>query len=126
MTRFRGKNTLFETILMRLPRLMLNQYDLEENCITENRSTKITSAGEIIWRVSPNPTSGNLQISLPVSTDARTLDMYDQWGEKIKSQKLGTESAFYWNLSDLINGIYYLKLTGGKEVYSVQRIVIQH
>ncbi|MCY7327761.1 MAG: T9SS type A sorting domain-containing protein, partial [Saprospiraceae bacterium] len=61
-----------------------------------------------------------------VSTDARTLDMYDQWGKKIKSQKLGTESAFYWNLSDLINGIYYLKLTGGKEVYSVQRIVIQH
>lgn len=39
---------------------------------------------------------------------------------------MGTELAFSWDLSDLINGVYYLKLTGGKEVYSVQRVVIQH
>lgn len=109
-----------------LARLMLNQYDLEENCITENRNAQITSIGAINWRVSPNPTGGNLQISLPVSTNARTLDLYDQWGKKIKSQKLGTESAFSWDLSGLINGIYCLKLTGGKELYSVQRIVVQH
>ena len=110
-----------------LARLMLEQTNpAEEGCTVGVRSAQATGTERMGWKISPNPTSGSIQISLPKSTEIRFLDLYDQWGHKIRTQKIGAESAFSWNLGDLPNGMYYMKLIGGQEAYFVQKIVIQH
>lgn len=97
---------------------------MDENCTVENRNAQVTALEN--WKVSPNPTNGNLQISLPASTETRTLEMYDQWGKKMRSYQVGKEGAFFENIGDLATGIYYLKIVGSEKNYSVQKVFLQH
>ena len=75
----------------------------------------------------PNPSNGNFQLeinSLHLSKSYK-LEIYDSEGNKsftisdLKPQSLNTI-----NISNLSKGIYFVKLTGGAEIY-VRRIIVQ-
>ena len=108
-----------------LARLMLGQTDaLDEDCTSENRNTKVVGVED--WKLSPNPTAGNLQIILPANMEATALNLYNTQGQKLGTYKIDKESTLLWNIGDLANGIYYLKICGTKKSYSVQKILLQH
>ena len=110
-----------------LARLMLGlSIPQEEGCIIEDRDVQVLGRNQGDWKISPNPTTGYLQISLSKNADIRTLVLYDQWGHITRSRQVGNELVFHWNLGDLTNGVYFLKIIGGKETYTVQKIIIQH
>ena len=74
--------------------------------------------------VTPNPSNGNISVSLPISSDFRLLNVVDNTGRLILSRNVSGLKNQNLNLSDLAKGVYFLRLLGEKDVHT-QRIIIE-
>lgn len=98
------------------------------------RAVLVTSVGEITetpWMtVYPNPTAGPLQVKFGKKPQNALLTLTDTQGKTFHKVKLGSDNAaVYWDGRDPVGmpvspGTYYLKLTSGKEVLSIVKIMI--
>lgn len=96
-------------------------------CTINYRSGSLSGAGRPEhWQVSPNPTTGMLQISLPLTLPSGMLELYDPFGKKVAERRIELESDLTWDLAALSNGLYYLRLTGSSQIFPVQKILLQH
>jgi len=74
------------------------------------------------FRVFPNPTTGNVTISIDNSLQAfTTIDIINEWGENIyNSNKFRPVISF----SDKPNGIYYVRITVGTRII-IKPVIVQ-
>jgi hypothetical protein len=77
-----------------------------------------------VVNVTPNPSTGNISVSLPLSSDFRLLSIVDNTGRLIISENVFGLKIQELNLSDLAKGIYFLHLFGENDVQT-KRIIIE-
>ncbi len=72
----------------------------------------------ISFNLSPNPTTGEVVVN---STDLiHSISIEDVMG---KTVKLVTENTTKFSISDLPNGVYFVKVTGNAANYSIKKII---
>lgn len=67
-------------------------------------------------KVFPNPASEFIQLSLDATPGPKTAGLYDISGKLIRSWKLSNEKLVKLDVSDLITGLYLLRLEDGTNV----------
>ena len=72
----------------------------------------------------PNPVQSRLSIDFQVSKDGVIFELYSISGQKLKSISLGIGTKHEVDLSDLKNGMYFIKITDGQNSYT--RKVVKH
>ncbi|MEM1218662.1 MAG: T9SS type A sorting domain-containing protein [Bacteroidota bacterium] len=90
---------------------LFTQY-AEINNITSTKET----AGAIKFDLFPNPSAGNLRISLPEELGAETLQIFDWNGRLIHRQSIN-QSELSLNFPNLANGMYAVQIQGQEGNY---------
>lgn len=75
--------------------------------------------------VYPNPANTSLFVKLGSVSDKATVEVYNAIGQVVISAKEINDASAELNVSNLVKGVYILKVTNGKEV-SNTKIVIEH
>lgn len=82
-------------------------------------------ADNSLLSVSPNPTSGWLQISLPTGTNLEYVRVMDLAGKTVRNLKLGAAASnTQIDLSGLSKGIYTLQARAEGQVF-VKKVIVQ-
>ena len=101
-----------------------------------NGCTKVTSADVVGTKdikgvskldVSPNPTNGVFRIALTLTAPQDvTIDIVNPQGQLLKSitQKAAYDETFNFDLSNQAAGIYFAKITIGKETTTVTKVFV--
>lgn len=79
-------------------------------------------AGEM-FAVYPNPATDRVQVQVKSVDGAEVLNIYNNLGEKVRSQSLAGQSPYMFDLAGFKNGIYYLELTG-KTFSQTKKLVV--
>jgi hypothetical protein len=74
--------------------------------------------------VFPNPASGYVSVSMPMTQAATVIELYDAVGRKLHSQRI-TASATDINTAHFPDGTYLLRVLRGDEQL-VQKVIIKH
>lgn len=69
----------------------------------------------------PNPSAGKVNVSVPASVKEYTAEIYSATGEKLTGLLAGKDGSM--DLSGLPNGIYFLRITSGKDIIT-RKIVL--
>ncbi|MEN8116986.1 MAG: T9SS type A sorting domain-containing protein [Bacteroidota bacterium] len=69
---------------------------------------------DINLRVYPNPFSQHLYIHSTKESDKMHVQIFNSLGEKVFDQKIYQTNSYQLNLSELTDGIYYLKIISEK------------
>ena len=94
--------------------------------VTSNTVGISTPSLEQRIRIFPTPTSGKLTINFGTMVDHANLTVINILGKQVMTAELnGTDDLFNINLSNLQDGIYFLKVTADKQSIT-KRIVIKH
>lgn len=81
-------------------------YEIKYDC----NSTGINIIkNEIIWNIYPNPATDNVFVKFQNPPNKEILEIYNTYGNLIKSKKINS-STMNINISDLPNGVYYLRM----------------
>ena len=78
---------------------------------------------KILPIISPNPTSGNLNISLPKNFSLNKIEIFDLFGKSVFT-------SYQTNIEQIIinpkleNGLYFVKFTGENNHFFLKRIFI--
>ncbi len=84
------------------------QHPVSINYVSENESLG-----------SPNPTKNFLSVNYPIEAKVISTEFYDIYGKKIPQVKfVKTDEGMQTNLSNLVNGIYILKIVTEKQIYT--------
>ncbi len=70
----------------------------------------------------PNPTNGQIIISLDENVSATEAVIYNTMGQTVKTQSVN-DSQFEMNLNSLQSGIYFVAIRNGNKVLGIQKIV---
>ena len=100
-------NRVKREIVMSVPKAMTRQ----QNFASENKSFSDMISDHSI-KIYPNPTEGNLRISIPglKDTDVCFLDVYTIQGMRILTENVTTDNTDI-NISNQSAGVYLLKIT---------------
>jgi hypothetical protein len=80
------------------------------------------SATEVSVQLQPNPTKGNVQVTLPADYQLANLSIYNMVGEKLKSIN-STATQLNLSVSELKAGVYLIVMTDRTGVQTVKRLV---
>lgn len=98
--------------------LFLNPIDT-----TENDTTGIIYHEDSSIKVYPNPTTGYLNIQSELNLENCIYEIYDQLGKRIMFSELSGVSDSRINVSNLVSGIYILKVKRGETVIIKQKFL---
>ena len=70
----------------------------------------------------PNPTNGQIVITLDENVNATEAFVYNMMGQTVKTQSVN-DSQFEMNLNSLQSGIYFVAIRNGNKVLGIQKIV---
>ena len=84
-----------------------------------NLVTDIKSSDEQIFSVYPNPANDNITIDSKV--EIKSIEVYSNQGQLVKRKDCSSFTESF-DLSDLSNGIYFLKLKTEKQTFT-QKII---
>ena len=73
---------------------------------------------ELDWNISPNPTTENITINLPIETVLVSLSLFNSVGTKISDLPLPAGDQITVPVRDLQNGLYYINFQSSKETRS--------
>ena len=73
---------------------------------------------ELDWKISPNPTTENITITLPENIDLISLNLFNSVGTKISDLPLPAGEKITIPVSDLQNGLYYINFQSENETRS--------
>ncbi|WP_299215476.1 DUF1028 domain-containing protein [uncultured Dokdonia sp.] len=75
-------------------------------------------------RIFPNPVSNQFQVVLPPSTFISTLEVFDVSGKRVylQTQFTGLDSGELIDSSSFKKGVYFVRITGKKEIHTVKII----
>lgn len=93
-------------------------------CEAALNANQILPNPEII--VSPNPAKDFLSIRLPKNDNPFSFILFNSLGQKIITGKECSPIETNVNVESVLSGIYYLEITTGNNVTSVQKIIITH
>lgn len=82
-----------------------------------------TLANEASIFVFPNPASDVLTVSLPVSNHPAQLTIFNNIGQAVLSQQICDNQTII-NISELVDGVYFVKMEDGTKYYT-QKIIVQ-
>lgn len=85
-------------------------------------SSDVTIKENTLFTVYPNPTRGELTVTLPEGT--YNLQLTDVTGKLVADFGSNTQSTQTLNVSHLENGMYFLKIYN-QETHHIQRVVVQ-
>lgn len=74
-------------------------------------------SAEKVFSVFPNPSGDYLKISVSPFQNNLTLSLFNSLGEQLVNTKINS-SDFLLDISDYGNGLYFLKINNGREIYS--------
>lgn len=80
------------------------------------------STTEITFQLQPNPTNGNVQVTLPKSYQLANLSIYNMVGEKVKSIN-STATRLDISVSELKAGVFLIVTTDINGIQSIKRLV---
>jgi hypothetical protein len=86
--------------------------------VTENQSPEFSFY--------PNPAAENMFIQLKNSTSEMNIEVIDLLGKTVKSQVISASQQISVNVSDLNAGVYFVRLSDKKKVYSTKKLVVRH
>ena len=72
----------------------------------------------------PNPSSGNINISVPAAVKEYTAEIYTALGEKVSTSSFAGNKESVVDLNTLPNGIYFLRITS-KEGTITRKLVVR-
>ncbi|MBI3510717.1 MAG: T9SS type A sorting domain-containing protein [Bacteroidetes bacterium] len=85
-----------------------------------------TNAGEMSVNIFPDPANENIQISISLSSVSDVhIEIFDVLGEKVDAIDLGNAGSANYNSSALVDGIYFFRISSGKEVIT-KRLIVSH
>ena len=70
----------------------------------------------------PNPTNGQIIITLDENANATEAVVYNTMGQTVKTQSVN-DSQFEMNLNSQQSGIYFVAIRNGNKVLGIQKIV---
>lgn len=100
-----------------------DKIQIDIDCANGGISTAIANLNEYELTIAPIPASNKLYITLNNKKRIKTIDLYNTLGQKLINKKF-TGSAL--EVSELQNGIYYLKLTLNNDVQITKCVIVQH
>lgn len=77
--------------------------------------TSIATNSSLQAKLYPNPTSGKINIELDEKIKSGRLFLFDLVGNRVKEMEF-SGNYIYTDISELSNGIYTFKITGGKQL----------
>ncbi len=77
-----------------------------------------------IITIYPNPTAGEIHISLPDSADNYQVEIINALGQLIKSDKITNTINFMLDISNQPAGIYFVKIKSGSQTQVKQIIKV--
>jgi len=81
---------------------------------------------EFDFTIAPNPTSGEVRLSIEGDEQLTKIVLFDMLGKQVKSFKNVNDQTFVFDVSDLTPGIYGIRAEVGKKGYLSSKIVVQH
>jgi hypothetical protein len=79
---------------------------------------------EDLFKISPNPSSGNVTISISNYSGLLQFDLFDCNGRKVWSQETNFTNEYNTQFSNVSTGIYFLKITGNG-ILNTSKILIK-
>ncbi len=95
-----------------------------EYTVTVSFTSGINQTAEILTDVFPNPTSSELKIQSPYQFEK--VDIFDISGRIVKTVKLSNTESHTISISDLMNGIYFLRFTTAGNGAVFQKKVVKN
>jgi hypothetical protein len=86
----------------------------------------LEESGSIITEIYPNPSHGIFTLTMSSWPEKMQIHLMDASGQIIKTFKPGSKlngSAYAFNMSDLPNGVYFLKLVDSGYL-EIKKVVI--
>ena len=100
---------------------------LNDSLEKENHDIEITPMAEAnyFFKIYPNPTTGTFTLELSDGIDASfiNIEIYTMQGNKVLSHQLKGERKHIFSLSEMIEGMYFLRVTNGN--YSGSRKIVK-
>lgn len=90
--------------------------------VTINYEVGIEEAVKSHFTLYPNPTNGQIVITLDENINATEVDVYNMMGQTVKKQMV-KGNQFEMNLNNLQSGIYFVAVRNGNNVIGIQKIV---
>ena len=90
--------------------------------VTINYVESITEQFVRSFSLYPNPTNGQIVISMDENVKATEATVYNMMGQTVISQQID-DRQFEMNLNDLQSGIYFVAVRNGNKVVGIQKIV---
>ncbi len=75
-----------------------------------------------LFKVYPNPTTGNFFLELASDAYRVNVDLYGMWGEKVLSALLNGERKHEFSLSDRPVGVYFIRVISGDNAETLKII----
>jgi len=75
--------------------------------------------------ISPNPSFGNITITLPNNLQNGFIEIYSLLGEKLFKENIFNESTKEINVENISSGIYFVKVFDGKKSYC-KKLIVEH
>jgi hypothetical protein len=92
--------------------------------VRNNRTTGVKQNDHKLITIYPNPASDELTVLIN-GCDHCKVEIINALGESVKDVPVsGLESKI--SLSDMINGIYFVKVTGNGQVQKLEKLIVQH
>lgn len=73
---------------------------------------------ELDWNISPNPTSDNINITLPTNQEILKMSMYNSVGSKVSELQLPAGNQLAVPVHSLQNGLYYINIQTETDTHS--------
>jgi Trypsin. len=75
------------------------------------------------FNVSPNPTAGNVVVRGSFKETTGRCDIYNAMGMLVYSEQLSLSPSFNLNLDDLTNGIYFVEINDGSQLFRSKVVI---
>lgn len=83
----------------------------------------VTSAQTETFSLYPNPTQDNLIVTVPSTIGKVELQIFNMEGRLLMTQNIHLEKQFSIDVSNLANGLYFIKVTGNTEVLGTKKFI---
>jgi Secretion system C-terminal sorting domain/BD-FAE len=89
-------------------------------------SVENLNEAEFDFTIAPNPTSGEVRISIKGNELMTKIVVFDMLGKMVKSYDNLYDQSYVFDVSDLTPGMYGIRAEVGKRGYLSSKIIVQH